>query len=199
MYQILNNWLYLFTGMLGGFVLGWSLRTMQDVRHMKNLTSSLERKVDLLWRQAHRVPQQRKPRKERVRNERGAITSVKIAWACVLTFTAVAAIWTGVVNNKLAHSQFCTEHTFGRVIGTLNDRTATTTDVNIADTAQSEAFATLLTKLLDTQHPATETEKVLLTQDYLSKLVTYNKAKAERDKSTDFPTKEEYKKCLEGG
>jgi hypothetical protein len=176
--ETLNNLLYMLIGGVAGLILGWTLKAKQYAKETRDRTIVLEHRMD-------------------ERDERGWYTHKLSLWI-VVTITAGSAIWTGVINGQLHRSQDCTEGTFASVIGTLNSRTSATSDVSRTDTAQSLAFATLLTRVLDQKNPPTELESRGLTQDYLTKLNAYNKAKEIRDASGEFPTEKDYTNCLRG-
>lgn len=175
MIPTLENLIYLAVGGMLGFAAGWAFNSMKYSKE----TAILLKK----------------------RNERGWYTH-KISLFIVLTITAVAAIWTGVVNSRfervqkdLENSTQCTETTFTEVIRILNERTSLSSAVNEADVDQSEAFAALLTSLLKNPPPSEKAQRLAF-QDYVFKLSRYNQLRKEQ--SRNFPSEQSYETCLEG-
>lgn len=176
MTDILNNTIHLCIGCLIGLYLGWTFKTMQYTKQLRDVF--------------HPHPR---------RDEKGWYTR---SWALglVLIFTAVAAFWTGAVNIKVHKSQDCTEKAVTAIVGALNDRTSLSTTLALADADQNKAFSKLISAILSQPQPDKQVLSGLF-QDYATKLSRYlglQDSLRTAQEQNPYPKNIDYHNCLEG-
>lgn len=173
----LDNAIFLCIGMVLGLALGWTFKSMQYAKQARDASQKVVRKLDESGWYKHRV-----------------------SLVVVLIITAVAAIWTGLVNNGLHHSQKCTEQGFAQTLKSLNSRTSLTGEAGTAEIRQLEQFDTLLETLL-IKPPATvqeRTREFKRFQKRLHRYVAIKKQQREDQQRNPLPRAYSYRKCLEG-
>lgn len=177
MTSVIHNLLYIGVGIFIGLPLGWTLNAMRYAKQARDTAYELKHKL----------------------NERGWYKH-RLSLFVVVIFTAVAAIWTGVVNVQFKESKTCTEKTITSLVLALQERTSLSTDLSIADSEQNRAFSDLMQAVLAQPQPNPDKMRIIF-QDYFSKLNTYLDLLDQQriaQKSHPLPKEIDYRKCLDG-
>lgn len=175
MSPILTNFVFLSLGMFIGFASGWSFKSMQYAREARNNSEEIRRHLD----------------------EQGWLRN-RVALSAVLLITAVAAIWTGIVNDHLQKSQSCSEKAVSALVSALEDRTNLTTEVSKADLNQNHSFSILMGAVLSSP-PLPKSEVRRIFEEYYTKLNAYlelQEQQRQNQLANPLPKDANYRECL---